>query len=76
MNRFRLPIAALLVVCLIPSSAGLAQDVFFSPDLKTKDIDLTLGVDWYGVYLQGKKDRPLQNRTDSAPAKRSSKRLI
>jgi len=55
MNRFRLPIAALLIACLFPFSAGFTQDAFYQPDLKAKDIDLTLGVDWYGVYLQGKK---------------------
>jgi hypothetical protein len=55
MNRYRLPIAALLVACLLPFSAALAQDVFYQPELKAKDVDLTLGVDWYGVYLQDKK---------------------
>jgi hypothetical protein len=33
----------------------MAQDVFFEPKLGVKDIDLTLGVDWYGVYLKDKK---------------------
>ncbi len=55
MNRFRLPIAALLVACFFPMSGAVAQEIFFEPALTAKDIELTLGVDWYGVYLQDKK---------------------
>jgi protein-glutamine gamma-glutamyltransferase len=55
MNRFRYAVAALLVVVFLPTPAGRAQDVFFQPELKAKDIEATLGVDWYGVYLQDKK---------------------
>lgn len=55
MNRYRMPIAALLVACLLPFCSARAQEVYFEPELTAKDIDLTLGVDWYGVYLKDKK---------------------
>lgn len=54
MNRLRLPIAAMLLAGLMPLS-GRGQEAYYRPQLKAKDIDLALGIDWYGVYLQGKK---------------------
>lgn len=44
-----------LLVFLVPLTTTPAQDAFYKPDLAAKDIDLTLGIDWYGVYLQNKK---------------------
>jgi hypothetical protein len=56
MIRTRCLVAALLVACLfVPAATSQAQEAFFQPELTAKDIDATLGTDWYGVYLQNKK---------------------
>ena len=55
MKHLRLPIAALLVACFFPFTVGRTQEAFFEPELTKADIDRTIGVDWYGVYLQNKK---------------------
>ena len=55
MKNHRLLITLFLVAYLFPISKSQAQDIFFERVLKAKDIDLTLGTDWYGLYLQSKK---------------------
>lgn len=55
MVRLHLLLAVILSVSLLPPARARAQEAFFRPALNTKDIDLTLGTDWYGVYLQNKK---------------------
>ena len=55
MIRFRYLLVVMLAVCLFPLARAQAQEAFFRPALNTKEIDVTLGTDWYGVYLQNKK---------------------
>ena len=55
MKRLPLLLAATLVMCFLRTPIAPAQDVYFQPALSAKDIELTLGADWYGVYLQNKK---------------------
>src|SRR5262245_30599316 len=54
MKRLHLLIAALIFVLLTAATAR-TQDKFFTPVRTKKDVERTLGVDWYGVYLQNKK---------------------
>jgi hypothetical protein len=55
MKRIPLLISALLIACLCSRPMALGQDVFYQPALDAKDIDRTLGIDWYGVYLKTQK---------------------
>ena len=52
MIRFRYLLVVMLAVCLFPPARAQALEAFFRPALNTKEIDVTLGTDWYGVYLQ------------------------
>lgn len=53
MKRIHLLSAAIILGLL--SANGRSQDKFFKAELTAKDIETTLGADWYGVYLQNKK---------------------
>jgi protein-glutamine gamma-glutamyltransferase len=55
MVRLHLLLAIILSVSLFPPARAQAQEAFFRPALNAKDIEATLGTDWYGVYLQNKK---------------------
>ena len=55
MRRFRYLLVVVLAVSLFPPARAQVQEAFFRPALNAKDIDMTLGTDWYGVYLQNKK---------------------
>ena len=55
MKRY-LTIVLLLLIAVFTQNATIeGQEAFFQPALQPSDIESNLGIDWYGVYLQGRK---------------------
>src|SRR4051812_49167112 len=52
MRRFCSFLPAILFACIIPTAQIRAQEAYYQPAIEAKDIDASLGTDWFGVYLQ------------------------
>jgi hypothetical protein len=56
MARILWLLTLLLVPQLLPDARLLAQEAFYRPAVKAADLEASLHTDWYGLYLNGKKN--------------------